>query len=111
MDFELLTDEDIIKELASRLEQYRLESELREIDVATNGGITIDVINRLKNGKNINLKNFLGILRGLGELNQLDALLKPVDSLNLHQKKNSSKKRVFKKDTNHEDDFQWGDGR
>ncbi|XOB61071.1 helix-turn-helix domain-containing protein [Campylobacterota bacterium DY0563] len=110
MDFNLLTNEDIIKELGKNYEELRLRKKLSDEDVHKKGGVSIDAIQRLKSGSNINLINFIKILKGLGELDKLQKLLEVKEEFSLKQKAKKTKpKRIFKtkKDTNN--NFIWGD--
>ncbi len=111
MDFNLLTDEEIIKELAFRCDSIRLDKQLTEKDVSQVGGTTIDAIYRFKTGKNISITNFIKILRGIGKLDDLDQLLK--DNSPKSIRKNiviRRKKRVHKSSqSNEKRDYVWGD--
>lgn len=111
MDFNLHTDKDVIRELGDRYEKIRLKKGLSDEDVSKKGGATIAAIQRLKSGENINLVNFIKILRGLGEINRLDKLLVIEDDFSIREKvKKSTPKRVFKsKKSNDNNDFVWGD--
>jgi hypothetical protein len=106
----LMTDDEIIKSIAKVYEQHRLEQALSEQDVCAIGGVTKDAIHRFKNGKNINLKNFIGILRGVGRVDALSLLFPPVDSFSpLPKKQKPLKKRVYKKTKKDTDTFVWGE--
>ncbi len=111
MNFNLLTDEEIIKELALRCDTIRLDKQFSEKDVSQVGGTTIDAIYRFKTGKNISITNFIKILRGIGKLDDLEQLLK--DNSPKSIRKNivtKRKKRVHKSSkSNAKIDFIWGD--
>ena len=111
MDFNLLTDEEIIKELALRCDTIRLDKQLSEKDVSKKGGTTLDAIYRFKTGKNISITNFIKILRGIGELDILDQILKEnLPRSILNDKVTKRKKRVRKPSVkNKNGDFSWGD--
>ena len=114
LNLSLMTDEEIIKNIAKAYEQHRLQLELSEDDICERGGVTKDAIHRFKNGKNINLKNFLAILRGVGKLNSLSTLFPETDRYSPIPKKNKPlKKRIHKKasDTTNGTDFVWGEDR
>jgi hypothetical protein len=109
----VLTDEEIIKTMAKAYEQHRLQLELNEDEVVKLGGVTKDAIHRFKNGKNINIKNFIAILRAVGRVDALSTLFPPPDTFSpLPQKKEKKpKKRVFKKSKTqtNKTDFVWGE--
>ncbi|PTB83574.1 hypothetical protein C9926_02205 [Sulfurovum lithotrophicum] len=106
----LMTDDEIIRSIAKMYEQHRLEQALSEQDVSTKGGVTKDAIHRFKNGKNINLKNFIGILRGVGRVDALSLLFPDEDDFSpLPHKQKPLKKRVHKKTKKDADTFVWGE--
>jgi len=110
MNFNLLTDDDIIKEFGSRYEKIRLNKRLSDEDVMKTGGVSKDAIHRLKNGLNINLSNFIKILRGLGELDSLEKLIEPKANISLIKTKiNKTPKRIFKTAIKNNNRIKWGD--
>lgn len=111
MDFNLLTDEEIIKELALRCDFIRLDKQLSEKDVSKAGGTTIDAIYRFKTGKNISITNFIKILRGIGELDILDSMLKEDLPKSIRKNKIVKRKKRVHKPTlsNKKSDFVWGE--
>lgn len=93
-----MSDDEIIRSMASAYEKHRLEQFLSEADVCEIGGVTKDAMHRFKNGKNINLKNFIGILRGVGRVDALATLFPQEETFSpLPQKQKPVKKRVHKK--------------
>jgi len=108
----IMSDEEIIKTIAKAYEQYRLQLELSEDEVSKLGGVSKDAIHRFKNGKNINIKNLIAILRGIGRVDALSSLFPPVETYSpLPNPKKKPKKRVSnknKKQTNNTD-FVWGE--
>ncbi len=110
MDFNLLANEDIIKELGKNYEELRLQKRLSDDDVHKKGGVSIDAIQRLKNGSNINLLNFIKILKGLGELDKLQKLLEVKEEFSIQETTKSSKpKRIFKSKKGINSEFIWGE--
>lgn len=110
MDFNLLTNEDIIKELGKNYEELRLQKRLSDEDVHKKGGVSIDAIQRLKNGYNINLLNFIKILKGLGELDKLQKLLEVKEEFSIQKTTKSAKpKRIFKSKKDINSEFIWGE--
>jgi predicted transcriptional regulator len=111
MDFNLLTDKEIIKELAFRCDAIRVDKKLTEKDVSKVGGTTIDAIYRFKTGKNISITNFIKILRGIGEIDMLDQLLREDSPKSIRKDKISKRKKRVHKPTlsNEKGDFVWGD--
>ncbi len=111
MNFNLHTDKDVIRELGYRYEKIRLKNGLSDENVSKKGGATIAAIQRLKSGENINLVNFIKILRGLGEINRLDKLLVIEEDFSIRETiKKTTPKRVFKnKKSDVYNDFVWGE--
>ena len=110
--FSVMTDEEIIKAMAMAYEQHRLQLEINEDEVCALGGVTKDAIHRFKNGKNINIKNFIAILRAVGRVDTLSTLFPSADTFSpLPQKEKKPKKRVFKKSQTqtNKTDFVWGE--
>ena len=108
----MMSDEEIIKTIAKAYEQYRLQLELSEDEVSKLGGVSKDAIHRFKNGKNINIKNLIAILRGVGRVDALSSLFPLVETYSpLPNPKKKPKKRVSnknKKQTN-STNFVWGE--
>jgi len=106
----LMTDEEIIRTIAKAYEHYRLEQALSEQDICSKGGVTKDAIHRFKNGKNINLKNFIGILRGVGRLDTLSSLFPQEKHFSpIPHKQKPLKRRVHKKAKQQRVPFVWGE--
>ncbi len=106
----LMHDEEIIREVAKAYERLRLEKELSEAEVSQRGGVSIDAIHRFKSGKNINLRNFIGIMRGVGSLEMLQRVFPMQESYSpIPQKGNKPKKRIRKKTKQTTEVFRWGE--
>jgi len=98
MDFRLLADEDILKELGKRYDLLRRKKYLRDSDVSKKGGVSITSISKFKKGEGITLKNFIKILRGSGELRELEKLFATDDSYSpISEKRQKVPKKIFKK--------------
>ncbi|HIP21138.1 MAG TPA: hypothetical protein EYG70_08450 [Sulfurimonas sp.] len=110
--FSMMTDEEIIKTMAKAYEQHRLQLELNEDEVCKLGGVSKDAIHRFKNGKNINIKNFIAILRAVDRVDALSTLFPSVKTFSpIPQKEKKPKKRVSKKSKvqTNKTDFVWGE--
>lgn len=71
---------DVLGELGERIRGYRLQQNLRVIDVARLSGLPSRTINRLEAGENSTLETVVRVLRALGRLDALEAFL-PVPTL------------------------------
>ena len=76
-----ITDDAILSELGARIERVRLERNLTQRSVAHEAGIGERTLKRLEAGEGGNLTSLVRVLRALGLLEGLEALLpEPVPS-------------------------------
>lgn len=76
-----LTDRTVLSELGSRLSRHRLDRNLTQAQLAHEAGVSKRTLVRLENGESSQLTNFVRVLRALGLLTNLDALVpKPLPS-------------------------------
>ena len=71
------TTPDVLATVGERLRQYRLQQDRTVDDLATTSGVTARTINRAEATGELSLRTFVQILRGLGRLEALDAVLPP----------------------------------
>jgi transcriptional regulator with XRE-family HTH domain len=92
MNFNLsLSDAAVLKELGNRLAQYRLNQNLTQEALAYEAGISLRTLTRIENGAPSQTSNLLRVLRVLGLLDNLDALVpapavSPIEQLKLKGK-------------------------
>ncbi|MEL6312284.1 MAG: helix-turn-helix transcriptional regulator [Pseudomonadota bacterium] len=80
-DYEQMTDEAVLEQLGERLSRYRLDRNLTQAEVATEAGVHKNTIFRLEAGGSTQTKNLVRVLRALGLLDRLDAIVpEPVPS-------------------------------
>ncbi len=80
-DFGQLTDQAVMERLGQRLSRARLDRNLTQADLATEAGVHKNTIFRLEAGGSTQLKNLVRVLRVLGLLDRLDAVVpEPVPS-------------------------------
>ena len=108
----LLTDEAILTELGKRFAQRRLELQLTQEMLAEQAGISKRTMERVEAGATTQMSTMIRMLRVLGLLDRLEALLpeavpRPTDLLKL---KGKTRKRAsgMRKPTN-EMPWKWGD--
>jgi transcriptional regulator with XRE-family HTH domain len=65
----------VLLELGARIRGYRLQQNLRVIDITRLSGLPARTINRLEAGENSTLETVVRVLRALGRLDALDAFL------------------------------------
>ncbi|MGZ0017665.1 helix-turn-helix domain-containing protein [Yeosuana sp. AK3] len=94
MNYNILLNEDILKELGNGLRQHRLNSNLTVKELSDKSGVSERTISGFELGnKNITLINLIEMLRALRLLNNLDALfpeipvISPLELMELEKKK------------------------
>ncbi len=110
MSYELKTDDEILQDLAKKLDLLRRFKEIKDTDLVSRGGTNRVVLNKFRSAQGgISLKTFIRLLRGLGELNRLETLLKLPDQFSPTGKNRPiPEKRVRSKKTKNTG-FTWGD--
>ncbi len=79
--YEQMTDDSILEQLGERLSRYRLDRNVTQAELAREAGIHKNTVFRLEAGESTQTKNLIRVLRALGLLEQLDALVpEPVPS-------------------------------
>lgn len=110
MSLELLTENEIIKELGKRLDLVRRSKHIQLAELVKKSGANHDSLNRFFNGKgSISLKTFVRLIKGLGEMDKLDKLFVISNEFNpVQQKPAVPKKRIYAKNKK-PGAFKWGD--
>ncbi|MBL6955233.1 MAG: helix-turn-helix domain-containing protein [Chlorobium phaeobacteroides] len=107
-----LTDEAILGELGGRLAQRRLELQLSQEALAEQAGVSKRTVERIEAGATTQVSSMIRVMRGLGLLERLEALVpeagpRPMELLKL---KGKARKRVrTKKQPVEEKPWKWGD--
>lgn len=72
-----MANSEIVMELGRRFKKYRLVGNLTQEEVAEKAGVSLVTVRQFENGKsyNINMGNFLSLLRVVDALEQMDGLL------------------------------------
>lgn len=72
-----MSNPEIISELGRRFKEYRLSAMLTQKEAAERAGVSLITLRQFENGRsyNINMNNFLAMLRVVGCLEQVDELL------------------------------------
>ena len=110
MAYQLLNDEEIVKDLGQKIEYARRLKGLQSKELCEKGGAGYTAYRNLVNGKNgVSLKTFVALLRGLGELDTLEKLLAIQSTYSPTGKMSEPKKRIFKKKSTSTETMMWGD--
>lgn len=100
--FELLSNNDILQELAKRIRQERLNQNITQTDLAEMIGTSINTYKSLENHGKGTLENFVKVLRSLGKLADLNSILlgeefSPIAARKPEYVKAAKKERASKK--------------
>ena len=69
------TDDAVLIEIGERIQTERLNRNLTIQEVSDRAGVSVGTISKVERGHNHSLKTLLGILRALGLLSRVEALL------------------------------------
>ncbi|MDA3955341.1 helix-turn-helix transcriptional regulator [Oceanispirochaeta sp.] len=110
MDYSLMKDDEILRDLAEKMDVLRIEKRMKDSDLESAGGISRQLISNFRNGKrSISLKSFIRILRGLGELDRLESLFAETRQYSPLAESVKKQPRRVRDNGNREEDFKWGD--
>ena len=110
MDYNMMTDEDVIRNLAEQVEKIRIAHQLKESEIEESAGISRKTLYNFRQGATgISLKNFIRLLRALGEADRLQRMFTDLESYSpLRENEPEFRKRVRGKQKR-SGDFKWGD--
>ena len=97
--YDQMTDDSVLEQLGERLSRYRLDRNVTQADLANEAGVHKNTVFRLEAGESTQTKNLVRVLRALGLLEQLEALvpeptpspLKLLDAIEQQRKRAVSK--------------------
>ena len=75
MKFTAMADKAVLSELGGRIQRERLNQNITQKDLWERAGVSKKVVQQLEIGRGCTLDSFIRILRALGQLDQIDALL------------------------------------
>ncbi|MBN1278696.1 MAG: helix-turn-helix transcriptional regulator [Chlorobium sp.] len=107
-----LTDEEILGELGGRLAQRRLELQLSQEALAEQAGVSKRTVERVEAGTTTQISSIIRVMRVLGLLERLEALVpeagpRPLELLKLKDK--ARKRARTKQKPAEEKPWTWGD--
>ena len=70
-----MTDPQILTELGHRVRAYRIQQEMPMAELARQAGVTVLTLGKAERGGNFTMGTLLRLLRALGRLELLDAVL------------------------------------
>ncbi len=97
-----MTDEDILKNIGSKLRELRIARNLKQSELSEKSGIFIFSIRKMENGNNISLATLVKVLRAIDRLDMLKPFFRPpeIDPKILEEfiaSQKSTRKRVSRK--------------
>jgi transcriptional regulator with XRE-family HTH domain len=109
------SNDEALAELGARVRAQRIEVPLTQAELAERAGVSISMVARLERGQEVRTGGLVSVLRALGLLAQLDALVpevlaRPTDLAHLghtRQRATSPSRRPQRADTT----WTWGDER
>lgn len=110
MDFTTSSSKAIASSLGKRLEEIRLSKNISQADLAREAGVSRSTMTRIADGRSISLDSFIRVIKALGLVDHLSALLpdpsvRPVELVThegKHRRRASGKRAATKPWT-------WGD--
>lgn len=109
-----MTDRKVLSEVGDRLARHRLDLNLTQAKLARESGVSKRTVIRLEHGDSTQLTNLVRVLRTLGLLANLNALVPPPLTSPLAQLKSKSKERrrasPIAKKSRPAAKWAWGDG-
>ncbi len=108
-----LDDDDIMIELGRRIVQARINVGYSQEKLAEQAGIAKRTMERLESGMQVQSRSLIRVLRVLGQLENLDVLIPPVETSPMQALKQNkvTRKRVSssRKQSNSDKSWTWGD--
>lgn len=92
MDWNSLSDTEIILEMGSRLKDFRLRKKLTQQQLAERAGVSLFTVAQIERGKPVSVSMLIAVMRVLRLLDNLELLLprqevSPIELLKLQGKK------------------------
>ncbi len=98
MDWQELSDKQIVSQLASRLKHYRIRKHYTQHELAVKSGVSLNSIQNLEHGEMVSLRVLLPVLRALKLTGNLEGLVPDVSlsPIQLLRQQEEKKQRVKK---------------
>lgn len=109
-----LTDDAVLKEIGARITHQRLNSELKQADLAKQAGIGKRTLERIEAGEPSQTINMIRVLRVLGLLSSLEEALpdtrpSPMEMLKIQKTQKIRKRVVDRKKTTPDKGWFWSE--
>ena len=98
--FRFLSDSEIYEALGQAFDQTRIANDIPDKTVLAQGNVSSDALNKFRQNKGgITLLNFIKLMRGIDELDKLEALFADVEKVQRQRVRKANKPKKI----------QWGD--
>ena len=107
-----ITSNAMLKELSERIKEYRINMSVTQKELAEKSGVSPRSITRFEQGEDIQLNNFLKILKALSLESNVEMLVpdqRSRPSYYLEQGQGKKRARASRKKTTSKETFKWGD--
>jgi pyruvate/2-oxoglutarate/acetoin dehydrogenase E1 component len=99
--FRFLSDSEIYDALGKAFDAARIANDVPDKTVLAQGNVSSDALNKFRQNKGgITLVNFIKLMRGIGELDKIEAIFADVEKTQRQRIRKSDKPKKI----------QWGDG-
>jgi transcriptional regulator with XRE-family HTH domain len=107
-------DRAVTTELGRRVAQHRLAQNVSQSQLAARAGIGVATLHRLEHGSPVDLTTFIRVLRALGRLDEIDAVLpeltvSPLEQLALHGRRRRRARAAGGAPGGERKPWRWGD--
>jgi putative transcriptional regulator len=75
VNYETISDQAVLADLGRRVQAYRLNANLAQAEVALKAGVSRRALQNLESGQGCTLPLLVRVLRAVGAIGQLEALL------------------------------------
>ena len=99
MNLTLMTDEEILKQIALRAKEARIANNLRQSDLSERSAVPLSSIRVFERSGKVSLVHLVKIMRALSCVEELDALFQPseiVDLKSVLKESKTTRQRVRK---------------
>lgn len=110
MSYSSMSDEDVFKDIANKIENLRLEKKIKETDLEQISGISRKTLYNFKHGiTGFSLKNFIRLLRAMDEIDRLQHLFSDKEDYSPRESKKVKIAQRVRDKKIKENSFKWGD--
>ena len=110
MSYSLKTDEEILQDLAEKIDLLRRMKKIKDAELVLKGGTNRTVLSNFRKGHGgISLKTFIRLLRGLDELDRLENCLKIEQPYSPTGKNSQIPEKQVRDRKRRDNTFTWGE--